>query len=48
VAFDQFRLDVGAGRSSFDTAGTMMNGFMIGEWLRHVYARPNVTAVPRS
>jgi asparagine synthase (glutamine-hydrolysing) len=38
-AYEQFRADVAAKASSFPTAATMMNGFMLGAWLERVYDR---------
>lgn len=35
-AYDAFLNDVAAGATAFPTAGTMMNGFMLGEWLLRV------------
>ncbi len=36
-AYQRFVSDVNAGSTDFPTAGTMMNGFMLGEWLGRVY-----------
>jgi asparagine synthase (glutamine-hydrolysing) len=37
AAFDAFRAAVGRGDTVYPTGGTMMNGFMLGAWLRLVH-----------